>query len=223
MSEAAINNTANTTAPGALMTALRARTAALHVATENLKLMRKLMAPEVDLGTYRDYLAAIAAPYTRVEPHLHNLCAPATLARLGVQPKLPALERDLAALELEPSRLPKALNERLKDLVRDETDALGGLYVLEGATLGGRVISQQLTRNLGSAANTLPFGFLGSRVDPSPASGWRHFGTALEAEVSAGGHDPERVLSAAVAVFEIVHQGLGNSRCARDAREVNIG
>lgn len=198
----------NPAAPGELMQALRANTAALHAATEQLALMRQLMSPEVDLGIYRAYLAAIAAPYATIEPHLHMLCAPATLARLGVQPKLPALMRDLAALQLEPCQLADNQSDYLTAVVRNEADALGGLYVLEGATLGGRVISRQLTRNLGPAPQCLPLEFLSSSHNPQPAQSWRQFGSALEAEVNAQGQDPNRLLTAATAVFEIVHQAL---------------
>ncbi|WP_328983863.1 biliverdin-producing heme oxygenase [Thiorhodovibrio winogradskyi] len=193
------------------MQALRARTAALHAATEALPLMRDLMAPEVDADIYRAYLGALARPYRLLEPHLHASCAPLTLERMGVRERLPALERDLEALGDEPMPPPPADAEHLSSLVANQAQALGGLYVLEGATLGGRVISQRLRQNLGAEADRLPFHFLGTREDRSPAEGWRRFGAALEDEVSTRGHDPEQVLTAAVAVFGLVHRHLGGN------------
>jgi heme oxygenase len=191
-----------------LMNDLREGTAALHAATEALPLMRNLMAPEVTVEIYRDYLAALAKPYRAVEPRLHQACGPEILNRLGVRPKLPALERDLTALGLDPQASRGSADESLADLIRDQADALGGLYVLEGATLGGRVIAQQLQRHLGGAAAGLSFEFLGTRDQPSPSAGWRHFAATLEAEVGARQHDRQRILSAAVGVFEFVHQAL---------------
>jgi heme oxygenase len=198
--------------PGALMKELRARTANLHVATEALPLMRNLMAPEVDAASYRAYLGAFARPYGLLEPHLHACCRSSTLNRLGVRARWPALVQDLAALGMESPSPPPAHAKQLSDLVANEAQALGGLYVLEGASLGGRVISQRLRRNLGAEADRLPFHFLGTREAPSPADGWRRFGAALEAEVATQQHDPEQVLAAAVAVFDLVHRSLdGNS------------
>ncbi|WP_200283337.1 biliverdin-producing heme oxygenase [Rhabdochromatium marinum] len=205
--------------PGALMNELRTRTAALHAATEALPLMRNLMAPEVDAAIYRAYLTAMASPYALIEPHLYARCSQALLIRLGVRPKLPALQRDLAALKIP---LPPAHSDQSDDLlhlVRDEAEALGGLYVLEGATLGGRVISQRLKRNLGPQAETLPFDFLGTQADPSPAADWRHFSAALENEVCLQHHDPERILGAAVAVFDFLHQALSRSVSVSESRD----
>lgn len=191
------------------MGSLRARTAALHEATEQLPLMRRLLAADVDSATYRHYLEALAGPYRWLEPALYQACSPRTLERLGVRPKLPALERDLAALGGEPATVPVVA----VPIIATEGQALGGLYVLEGATLGGRVISARLRGHLGAAAQRLSFAFLGNDGDPSPAEHWRHFGRALDAEVSERGHDPERVLSAALAVFAFVHQALERQGC----------
>ncbi len=204
-------NASRAAAPGPLMQDLRARTSTLHAATEELPLMRDLMSPEVDAATYRDYLVVIAGTYSLIEPRLHEVFDQADLERLWVRAKLPALECDLATLGLEAMPQSADRESRLASLVRGQADALGGLYVLEGATLGGRVIAQRLQRQF-AGSGALPFHFLGTRNAPSPAEGWRQFGAALEDEVSAQGHARERVLCAAVGVFELVHQALSEAR-----------
>lgn len=211
-------------APGALMVRLREKTASLHRATEDLPLMRRITAPEVRVPDYRAYLSAMAVPYRVLEPSLYRACASATLGRLGVEPKWPALERDLKALGLPvPEPRDDALDAAIARLIPDESAALGGLYVLEGATLGGRVISGQLARNLGAAANDLSFCFLGARDDPSPSGPWRRFGQALEGEVHARGHDPDAVLSGAVNAFRFVHESLRAHSPAVEALESGGG
>jgi heme oxygenase (biliverdin-IX-beta and delta-forming) len=88
---------------------------------------------------YRAYLRFMHAFHRAAEPSLHD----GTLERAGVdmsgRAKLPWLERDLAALGIEPIPAPR-LEAALLDLHR----RIGWAYVLEGATLGGRVLYRSL-------------------------------------------------------------------------------
>ncbi|MGB5834653.1 MAG: biliverdin-producing heme oxygenase, partial [Thiohalocapsa sp.] len=84
--------------PADIMRRLRERTMEIHAATEELPLMRALLAPGVETVHYRRYLAALHGVYLAVEPALYAAVSPAVLTRLCVRPKLPALQRDLAAL-----------------------------------------------------------------------------------------------------------------------------
>jgi heme oxygenase (biliverdin-IX-beta and delta-forming) len=62
--------------------------------------------------------------------------------------KLPLLERDLCALGLDDGRLKYLPLCHELPTCTDAAAALGCLYVLEGSTLGGQVISQHLKRTL---------------------------------------------------------------------------
>ena len=76
-------------------------------------------------------------------PGWHNLPVD-----LGRRQKAPLLARDLLWLKVtqpQLSQLPQC--ERLPE-VKSITQALGCLYVLEGATLGGQIIGRQLKKNL---------------------------------------------------------------------------
>ena len=75
--------------------------------------------------------------------------------------------------------------------------ALGALYVLEGATLGGKVIEQEVGRQLGldRSTGTAFFGAYGADA----ARQWHRFGLALEREGLA--FDVEEICDAAGSTF----------------------
>lgn len=201
-------------APGAepLIVALRHATADRHAAVERLPLMRALMAPTVTWGDYRLYIERMAQVYGTLEPpllaNLDEALAGHPDLRPALRPKLPALLADLAALGSSPPSI--TVSRRPGDLSR----ALGGLYVLEGATLGSRVIARHLRRHLGQGGQGAggPLGsaaFMALHDDPqgpSASRAWREFGDGLDALVELGLIAPDRVIESAQVVFERVHQ-----------------
>lgn len=200
-------------APGAepLIVALRHATAERHAAVERLPLMTALMAPTVTWGDYRLYLERMAQVYGTLEPpllaSLDEALADRPDLRPAVRPKLPALLADLAALGLSPPSL------TIRRGPGHLSEVLGGLYVLEGATLGSRVIARHLRRHLGNdGAGDDPLGsaaFMGLHDDnqgPSASRAWRQFGNGLDALAEQGLIAPDRVMEGARAVFERVHQ-----------------
>jgi magnesium chelatase accessory protein len=187
-----------------VLAALRAATAPTHAAVERLPIMARLTSPAVTAADYCRYLRAMARVYGSLEPPLYAAVgAGLSLARvdaLGLRPKLPALHADLAALGLEPpapepGSAPAELNL-----------ALGGLYVLEGATLGGRVIARHLRRRLGEPL--IGGTFLDFHGDQSAAA-WRRFGRALEALEADGSLSPDQAVLGACTVFAQVWRMLG--------------
>jgi heme oxygenase len=163
---------------------------------ERLPIMTRLTSPAVTVADYGRYLRAIARVYGSLEPPLFATLAagltPAQVKALGLRPKLPALRLDLAALGLEPPApgpgpVPAELNL-----------ALGGLYVLEGATLGGRVIARHLRRHLGEPL--VGGTFLDFHGDQAAAA-WRRFGRALEALATEGLLIPDQAGRGACTVF----------------------
>lgn len=147
------------------------------------------------------------APYARMlesllwlhEPWEHRLALlpPSRLGLdLGSRRKAPLLRADLA--ELDVACPPPGL---YRHPPRTAT-ALGVLYVLEGSTLGGRVLRDEALRRLG----TVPTRFLdGYGVDTGRR--WRETRAVLEAGPSPGstpdGQDPWRLemVAAAVSTF----------------------
>ncbi len=206
---------ASTTQLPALMLQLRHATAGIHAATEALPLMRQVLAPTAQVSDYVRYLGALYQVYLTVEPLLYAVCSRVTLTQLAIRPKLPALQRDLWALGQRGALLPVAgWSSRMRELVTDEATALGGLYVLEGATLGGRVIARQLKRQWSTVSEPLPVAFLEFRGDSTIAAGWQQFGAGLDqiARQSAQSHTMSAaVVSGAQRVFQALHAALGET------------
>jgi heme oxygenase len=87
------------------------------------------------------------------------------------------LAADLEALNVDPRTLP-LIPRRLLPELPAFPHAVGALYVLEGATLGGRLIMRDLEPRLGPAiaGATCFFGGRGELAVPM----WRHFSAALD-------------------------------------------
>ncbi|MBB1073166.1 biliverdin-producing heme oxygenase [Rhodoferax sp. 4810] len=204
-----------TNQPPALMLQLRHATAGIHTATEELPLMRQVLAPTATLQAYVRYLIALYQVYLTVEPLLYAVCSRITLTQLAIYPKLPALQQDLLALGQHGAWLPLAgWSSRMRELVTDEATALGGLYVLEGATLGGRVIARQLKRQWSTSPDPLPVAFLEFRGDSAIAAGWQQFGAGLDQIARQSAHPHEMsaaVVSGAQRVFQALHAALGET------------
>jgi heme oxygenase len=201
-----------------LIVALRHATAERHAAVERLPLMTALMAPTVTWEDYRLYLERMAQVYGTLEPlllaSLDEALAGHPDLMPAVRPKLPALLADLAALGLSPPSITVSRGPG------DLSEVLGGLYVLEGATLGSRVIARHLRRHLENDGAGDPLGsaaFMGLHDDTqglSASRAWKQFGNGLDALAEQGLIAPDRVIEGARAVFERVHQILAGPPAA---------
>lgn len=192
-------------APG-LIGALRSATAPIHQAVERLPVMVRLTSPAVDPADYRRYLSAMARVYGGLEPGLFAAVAVGLpgkgVALLGLRPKYPALQADLAANGLAPPAA-GALADELA--CADLSAALGGLYVLEGATLGGRIIVRQLRGLLGD--RLIGDTFLDFYGDEASAV-WKGFGSALEDLSAEGLVVAGHAITGACAAFDQIYRML---------------
>jgi heme oxygenase len=98
----------------------------------------------------------------------------------------------------------------------DLSAAIGGLYVLEGATLGGRVIARHLRRHLGDAL-ILEGGLLDFHGEGASVA-WKRFGSALDALEADGLIGSEPASAAAIQVFDRVYAMLARAETAADLR-----
>ena len=123
--------------------------------------------------------------------------------------KTPLLRRDLEFLGLPPhsiERLPRCAG---LPLVTDCASAFGCLYVLEGATLGGRTLAPFVADRLG-LTDRQGASFLASYGDDTPRM-WQSFILALDASCN----DPEAQAEAAAtasATFLALEEWLCGSR-----------
>ncbi len=184
-----------------LALALRRATASIHAEVERLGLLAPLVSEEVTLEDYRRYLQAIASIHAPLEELLYRQLDPGVGLRLGLRPKWPALRQDL-----EEQGLPWQIHQlRLIPpplLPMDLSFTVGGLYVIEGSTLGGHTIARHLRRRLGPAVG-------GARLldfhGPQTAAAWRTFTTGLNESAAMGLLIPERVIAGALAIFNHVY------------------
>jgi heme oxygenase len=186
-----------------LAVVLRRATAETHQAVERLPLMTRLTSPTVTREDYLDYLNALADVYAALEDSLLDALDEEIRNDLGVRRKLPAILEDLT--EQGQPRVPRASPQLAPS---GAAGALGGLYVLEGATLGGRVIAKHLRRCLGPALG--PAGFLDFHGEQSSAV-WKRFASILDSVPAHARMDPAEVVSGACATFDVVHRMLDDA------------
>ncbi|RYY49874.1 MAG: heme oxygenase [Chitinophagaceae bacterium] len=79
--------------------------------------------------------------------------------------------------------------------ITDHPGAMGALYVLEGSTLGGKIISKTISEKLG---NTTPLNFF-KGYGPETGPKWKDFTQQIEHPVNHAG--AERLIQSAVETF----------------------
>lgn len=175
---------------------LRAATGPAHAALE-----RDLdwQARVATLTGYRGLLARLHGFHAAWEPAIGAALADA--AFLDPRRRLALLAEDLAGLGLPPAAI-DALPRPSPAPIADAASALGALYVLEGSTLGGRVIARHVARVHGADAPCAYYRAHGSRGGAM----WTAFRGRLDAVPEAGA---PAAAAAAVATFEALGRWLG--------------
>ena len=166
---------------GPVLTLLRQQTGEIHRRLEQrMDAVSRLAARESRGDLVRRYHQFHEA----VEAAIAPLAADLGLAEWR---RLPLIKNALAALDLAP--LPAASHVRL--INREQ--ALGALYVLNGSTLGGKVILKDIA---GRGADRTGLGFLDPHGDDVGHT-WRSFVVVLEREVK----NPGQAAIGALAAF----------------------
>lgn len=155
-----------------------------------------LLDAELDRPRYRRYLEALAGYYRPVEAMLLTVEGWASIGiDLDRRRKVPWIERDLQALGAAPLVPLAVVLPRVSTLAR----AAGCLYVLEGSTLGSRVVGRHLEASIGVRPD-LGAAFFHGYGDATGAM-WEAFVQALDA-LAAAGADEREVIDAARETFE---------------------
>ena len=136
-----------------------------------------LMRDDLLLAHYRRLLERYFAFYAPVEAQLAGVLCPAPLDGLNFEArrKLPLLRADLASLG-GPSADTLPVCDALPPL-DTPAQAMGCMYVLEGATLGGMVIGRHVQRTLGLTPHSGARFFHGNGA--RTAEVWRAFRAVL--------------------------------------------
>ncbi len=161
------------------------------------------------LDAYRSHLEQMWGFCAGLEMRLEVPTFDGALADYGSRRKLPSLSRDLIALGADSGsveNLPRC--ESVPDC-GDPSAAFGCVYVLEGATLGGRSLLPVVESRLGLTAEH-GASFLASYGDDVTAM-WRRFGAALDAWCCVQ-ERRARAVTAAVATFDSLDDWLCGAR-----------
>lgn len=162
-----------------------------------------LLSDGLTFGRYVTILARFHGFLRAWEPRIAHVLDDE--AFFGPRRKLALAEADLAALALPPLP-PRAVP---LGFLTDRASAMGSLYVLEGATLGGQLITRHVQRVLGLGdAGTAFFRSYGRDVGPR----WQAFRLAMEALSSPRVDDA--VVAGAQSTFRALNQVLTNGRTA---------
>ncbi|MNX07167.1 Heme oxygenase [compost metagenome] len=127
---------------------LRTETAANHKALESLMFVNEIMNNTLSVEQYKKLLTINYIIHQKLENELSNMLDADIAAELDMNSrlKLTALEKDLNYWQIDNLTLP-GLDFELFVPQKNTGEVLGGLYVLEGATLGGNVIKRHILAN----------------------------------------------------------------------------
>jgi heme oxygenase len=161
--------------PRTLLQTLKSETRPHHERAERVV---RLLSPELTPAGYRCHLEALYGLHAALEAVLAaRLAGLAAELRLSERWKLSWLEADLRALGHDEASLARLPRLPCPPALPDVPEALGSLYVLEGATLGGQLIHRHLSRHFEGVpvGGFVFFRAYGEAVGPM----WKAFGEAL--------------------------------------------
>ena len=175
---------------------LKRETAAVH---QHLEAQLGLLDPGLDVPRYLRVLGTFYGFYVPVEIDLTRLAAAASTLGFPLRPRAGLIERDLLALGRAPadlSALPLCGDRPQLCCVED---LAGCLYVLEGACLGGQVVSAVLHRRLGLSKESGAAFFAGDGKETLPR--WTAVVAWLDG-LPRNGASSARIISTATATFD---------------------
>ncbi len=176
---------------GALLARLRTATRPAH---DKLEGTLDLLDERLGLEAYRRVLERFYGFWRGWEPQVAVLFQDA--AFLGPRRRMHLLQADLATVGLSAHAV-RMLPTCPLPVLRNAVEALGSLYVMEGSTLGGRVIERNVERCLGLDGRRGCTYFAG--YGTGTGGMWRSFLARLD-QVPVT--DAEQVADGAVATFE---------------------
>lgn len=177
-----------------IIEALRGATAEAHKALEaDIDLFGRVADPE----RRRDLVARFHRLHASVEPAVEPYLADLSGLEFGRRRRADGIARDLADLEGQPLTASPPH-------VASAAEALGWWYVLEGSSLGGRVIHRTL---LGQGKDLLGLSFL-HPYGADTGDWWRRFVEVLDAADRQAPGARGEILAGGVAGFRHAHEVL---------------
>ena len=173
---------------------LRAETREAHA---DLETALGFLDEHVDAARYLALIRRWYGFHAVLEPRLDRWHEQSPVLDWPPRRKLPLLRADLATLGVRGSAVREIPHCPVVPDVASSSQALGTLYVVEGATLGGAVLDRRLARS-GIPADARQF-LSSYRADVGPA--WQRFGAATAGWVAGDAAREDAVVAAALETF----------------------
>lgn len=127
---------------------LKSATKAHHDGLESLMFVHQIMNKTLTISQYKTLLATNYIVHAAIESKLHAQLDQGLQEQLDIQnrEKVNALLLDLQEMNMDPAEL-DTIDFDFSPKDSGNAAALGAMYVLEGATLGGNVIQKKLRAN----------------------------------------------------------------------------
>lgn len=179
-----------------VMTKLRNQTAEWHRHAERAVDLRARLASVV---SYKEFLVRLYGFYLPYERAIHSGVSDGLDIDLTPRRKSPLLEADLRCLGASAEDIARLATCQWVPEITNTAAAAGSLYVTEGATLGGQIISRRLQRDLGITpiSGGAFFTSYGSQLEAM----WSEFGNAVERHCDTAAKQ-EEAIRAAICTFE---------------------
>ena len=193
-----------------LLDRLKHETAAIHTRLER---DLHLTEPPVTRQNYLGLLQRFYGFYQPAERRLHDSLSAALVYLIEQRTKLGRLVDDMLYLGVPAEQLHAVPRAEKLPSIRSTAEALGTMYVFEGATLGGQVIVRQVRTTLGlhDGRGCSFFASYGDEVGRM----WQSFRAVLLAHSSPGSDD--EMVEAAKHTFQCLHAWLTNEGRAAHA------
>lgn len=183
--------------PESCLQRLKRATRARHAALESRSV---LLDPALSRTHYLDCLCRFYGYYAPLELRLRG--SPGWKEAgfdYGARYKSAQLAQDLLALGLLPADLPGLPSCSALPALKSTAQLFGCLYVLEGATLGGQIVTRHLHASLGLTPETGAAFFAG--YGAQTGSRWKEFGAHLSAYALQSGAG-DAIVASANSTFE---------------------
>ncbi len=183
---------------------LRSKTAYSHQLIEQNSLSQSLMSQHVTITQYAQYLKSMYGFVYGFEKMVFPLLKQYQLLQIDDRRKSQLIQADLALLNHTAAE-PFVNDDLYSTHYQTAAAALGGMYVLEGSTLGGQIISRHLSKVLGDSVIgkttylTAYNGQTGSR--------WKIF-LQLLCDVGATTANEDEIIESAVNTFSLLNNCL---------------
>jgi heme oxygenase (biliverdin-IX-beta and delta-forming) len=190
--------------PTIFLQQLRSKTAHSHQLIEQNSVSQSLMSQGVTLTQYAQYLKSMYGFVYGFERMVFPLLKPYQLLQLDDRRKSHLIQADLALLNHTAAQ-PYVNDELFSTHYQTAPAALGGMYVLEGSTLGGQIISRHLSKVLGdSVAGKTTYL---TAYNGQTSGMWKSF-LQLLCEAGATTANKDEIIDSAVNTFSLLNNCL---------------